>query len=199
MTKNLYRQAKFLLSVAELEQLPPDSGFEVAIVGRSNAGKSSILNEVTQNKNLARVSKTPGRTQHLNVFEIDTKRRLVDLPGYGYARVRIGMRDQWQKNINTYLHERTCLRGVILVMDIRHPFRDLDLQFLSWCDEESLPVHILLNKADKLNKTELGRAIKTAEEVLGQYEHPMSFQPFSALKKTGVKELHEVLNHWFDC
>jgi len=198
MSKNHYQQAHFLLSVAKLEQLPGDLGKEVAIVGRSNAGKSSVLNQITQQKNLARVSKTPGRTQLINIFSIDEQRRLADLPGYGFAKVPASMQAQWQKLINAYLQKRKCLKGVILVMDIRHPFRDLDNKFLAWCNEVGLPVHILLNKVDKLNRSELVQAEKFAKTAILEYDNDISLQTFSALKKIGVKELQDTLDQWFE-
>src|SRR5690348_8440294 len=141
-----YQKAYFLLSVADVKQLPPDEGIEVAMVGRSNAGKSSVLNKITHSKNLARVSKTPGRTQLINLFVLDEKRRIVDLPGYGYAKVPLAAKLKWQKTVDTYIHHREALKGLVLVMDIRHPLRDLDLQLLEYCDHYALPVHILLNK-----------------------------------------------------
>src|SRR5580698_7416711 len=124
MTKSHYQKAKFLLSVANLHQLPPDEGIEIAIVGRSNAGKSSVLNQLTQNKSLARVSKTPGRTQLINLFGLDASRRMADLPGYGFAKVPQAVKEQWQTLLDNYLRTRDSLRGLLLVMDIRHPLKD---------------------------------------------------------------------------
>ncbi len=124
-----YQKAYFLLSVADVEQLPPDQGIEVAIVGRSNAGKSSVLNRITQSKGLARVSKTPGRTQMVNIFVIDDKRRLADLPGYGFAKVPLAAKLKWQETVDAYISGRECFKGLMLVMDIRHPMRDLDVSY----------------------------------------------------------------------
>lgn len=195
---NHYKKASFLLSVADVKQLPPDVGYEVAIVGRSNAGKSSVLNRITQIKGLARVSKTPGRTQLVNVFEIDSKRRLVDLPGYGYAKVPLAAKKKWEKTVDAYIQDRETLKGLILVMDIRHPMRDLDLQLLEYCEHRALPVHILLNKADKLSR---GAAATIAREVgaaLTSYTNSVTFQIFSALKSVGISELHAQLDQWYE-
>lgn len=192
-----YQKAYFLLSVANIEQLPPDKGIEIAIVGRSNAGKSSVLNRLTQNKGLARVSKTPGRTQMINLFAIDDERRLADLPGYGFAKVPVAAIRKWAKTIDEYISARECLKGLVLVMDIRHPFRDLDLQLLEYCDERSLPVHILLNKSDKLSNNEIANTLRKIKAYLSEYENPLSFQIFSALKGTGVKELQGLMNEWY--
>lgn len=192
-----YQKAYFLLSAAEVKQLPPDLGVEVAIVGRSNAGKSSVLNQITNSKRLARVSKTPGRTQLINIFVLDENRRLVDLPGYGFAKVPLAAKLKWEKTIDQYIQERESLKGLILVMDIRHPLRDLDVQLLNFCDHKGLAVHILLNKADKLSK---GAAAKTMHEVkaaLTEYRNSVTFQIFSALNATGLKELHTVLDQWY--
>jgi GTP-binding protein len=192
-----YQKAYFLLSVANVEQLPPDEGMEVAIVGRSNAGKSSVLNRITQNKGLARVSKTPGRTQMVNLFGLDDERRIADLPGYGFAKVPLAAKKKWEKTVDKYISERECLKGLVLVMDIRHPFRDLDKQLLSFCDARGLPVHVILNKADKLSNNEIAVIVKQAKKELAEYHHPMSYQLFSALKGKGVKELQGLLDEWY--
>lgn len=196
--KSIYQNAEFLLSVANLPQLPPDQGIEVAIVGRSNAGKSSVLNQLTQNKTLARVSKTPGRTQHINLFALDSKRRIADLPGYGFAKVPLKMKINWQTTMSEYLTTRECLKGLILVMDIRHPLKDTDQQFLMWCNACSLPVHVLLNKCDKLPTGAMKKTLLEVSRELEVFENPVSTQLFSALKGTGIKELKEELNKWFE-
>jgi GTP-binding protein len=193
-----YQKAQFLLSVAEIEQLPPDEGIEVAIVGRSNAGKSSVLNKMTQNKSLARVSKTPGRTQMINVFVIDAKRRVTDLPGYGFAKVPLAAKKKWEKTIDAYISDRQSLKGLILVMDIRHPFKELDLQLLEYCDHRALPVHLLLNKVDKLSNNEKAKTLTQVKAFLTQYHNSVTFQVFSALKGIGLKELHSLLNQWYE-
>src|SRR3990167_8544424 len=147
-----YQKAYFLLSAAAVEQLPPDTGIEVAIVGRSNAGKSSVLNCLTKQKGLARVSKTPGRTQLINVFVLDEERRLIDLPGYGFATAPAAAKAKWEKSIEDYFQKRNSLKGLVLIMDIRHPLKELDWQMLDYCEHANLAVHILLNKMDKLSK-----------------------------------------------
>ena len=195
---NHYQKAQFLLSVAQLHQLPPDQGIEVAIVGRSNAGKSSVLNLLTNNKSLARVSKTPGRTQHINLFGLDANRRLADLPGYGYAEVPLAMKLKWQETLAEYLQTRDCLRGLILVMDIRHPLKEFDQHMLEWSSGCNLPVHILLNKADKLTSSALRKTEREVAKGIEPYENEISFQIFSAMKGIGAKELRDILNKWYE-
>lgn len=197
MTKLHYQQAQFLLSVASLTQLPPDEGIEVAIVGRSNAGKSSVLNQLTHNKSLARVSKTPGRTQHINIFALDKSRRLADLPGYGYAKVPPAMKQRWQQLLDAYLRSRECLRGLILVMDIRHPLKEFDKQLLLWSSQCELPVHILLNKADKLTFSAIKKTVKTVTEDHQVAGKRVTVQTFSALKGLGIGELQQKMDEWF--
>jgi GTP-binding protein len=197
MTKPKYENAEFMLSVANLSQLPPDEGIEVAIVGRSNAGKSSVLNQLTHNKSLARVSKTPGRTQHINLFALDKNRRLADLPGYGYAKVPPALKQQWELLLDAYLRNRDSLQGMILVMDIRHPFKDFDKQLLIWSSQCQLPVHILLNKVDKITMTELKKTMRKVNDIVPIYPNIVTFQTFSALKGVGIKELREKLDEWF--
>lgn len=194
---NHYQKAKFLLSVAKLTQLPPDEGREVAFVGRSNAGKSSVLNQLTNNKSLARVSKTPGRTQHINLFTLDNTRRLADLPGYGFAKVPLAVKQQWQETLAAYLQSRECLKGLILVMDIRHPLKEFDQNMLEWSNECGLPVHILLNKADKLSNNQIKQTEHIVQAAVDAFETKITFQTFSALKGIGIKGLRDVLNQWF--
>lgn len=193
-----YQKAHFLLSVAEVKQLPPDEGIEVAIVGRSNSGKSSSLNKLTQIKGLARVSKTPGRTQLLNIFVLDDKRRIVDLPGYGYAKVPLAAKLKWQKTVDAYIRDRECLHGLLLVMDIRHPLKDLDIQLLEYCDHYEIPVHILLNKADKLSRGEVAKTMLKVKAALTGYRNSVTFQAFSALRGTGLSELKALLDQWYE-
>tara|TARA_R110000868_G_scaffold33489_4_gene121499 strand:- start:1412 stop:2014 length:603 start_codon:yes stop_codon:yes gene_type:complete len=194
---SLYKTATFLLSAADVKQLPPDEGIEVAIVGRSNAGKSSVLNCITQSKKLARVSKTPGRTQQINVFVLDEDRRLMDLPGYGFANAPLAEQQKWEKTINDYFDSRDCLKGLVLVMDIRHPFKDMDMQMLDFCQHHELLVHILLNKADKLSKGAAKKTLLDSESILAPYGEAVSIQVFSAQKNEGTKELQSVLNKWY--
>jgi GTP-binding protein len=193
-----YQKAYFLLSVADVEQLPPDRGIEVAIVGRSNAGKSSVLNRITQSKGLARVSKTPGRTQMINLFVLDEQRRIADLPGYGFAKAPLAAKRKWQKTIDAYIRDRECLKGLVLVMDIRHPLKDLDIQLLEYCDDRGLPVHIVLNKSDKLSHNDMSKTLRAVKAALTGYHNSVTFQGFSALKGTGVKELHLLLDKWYE-
>jgi GTP-binding protein len=192
-----YTHATFLLSVAELDQLPPDEGMEVAIIGRSNAGKSSVLNQLTQNAKLARVSKTPGRTQHINLFSLDDQRRLADLPGYGYAKVPLAVKQRWQQLLGNYLTERQCLRGLLMVMDIRHPLKPFDLEMLAWAAESQLAVHILLNKADKLTQQAAAKSLREVKAALAGTPGDVSVQTFSALKGAGAKALRDKLLEWF--
>ena len=192
-----YQNTQFILSVANLSQLPPDKGVEVAFVGRSNAGKSSVLNQLTRNKSLARVSKTPGRTQLINLFGLDDRRRLADLPGYGYAKVPAAIKQKWQTLLNDYFCTRNCLKGLILVMDIRHPLKEFDHQMLTFCHERHLSVHILLNKCDKLTQSNASRVLREVKKAVTIYPNSVSVQMFSALKGKGVKELRECLDQWF--
>ncbi|MGQ3891694.1 ribosome biogenesis GTP-binding protein YihA/YsxC [Legionella sp. CNM-4043-24] len=198
MLKNPYTQAAFIKSAAKVDQLPADEGFEVAFAGRSNAGKSSALNCLTGVKQLARTSKTPGRTQLINLFGIDPERRLVDLPGYGYAKVALQVKQDWQKNLAHYLEVRQCLRGLILLMDCRHPLKDLDQMMVDWALNREIPVHILLTKADKISRSELKNTVLSVKRHYQLCEHLVSVQGFSSLKKTGVDELIAQLNLWYE-
>lgn len=197
MTISRYRNANFLLSAYSLGQLPTDIGIEIAFAGRSNAGKSSALNAITQNKRLARISKTPGRTQAINLFEIDPQKRLVDLPGYGYANVSKTVKQHWQQLLMQYLEQRTCLQGLMLIMDIRHPCKQLDLQLLGMAETTQMPTHILLTKADKISRSMAFNTLNQTAKQLSQFKHSLSIQLFSATKKTGVEEALQILDHWF--
>ena len=196
MPLNPFRQARFLLSAAQLRQLPPDNGAEVAFAGRSNAGKSSALNVITGLNSLARISKTPGRTQHINLFEIDAEHRLVDLPGYGYAKVPEAMKIRWGQTMARYLETRQCLRGLFLMMDIRHPFKPFDQQMLEWCRARGMAVHILLTKSDKLKRGPATTALQAVRRTLKAEAMPATAQLFSALKLTGVEEARQQLAEW---
>jgi GTP-binding protein len=193
-----YRRAVFLTSAARLSQTPPDEGFEVAFAGRSNAGKSSAINTLCDQKTLARTSKTPGRTQLLNFFSIDEQRRIVDLPGYGYAKVAEGIKREWQGVLAAYLEQRECLRGLMLLMDIRHPLRDYDVQMLQWADQIGLPVHVLLTKADKLKRGPANSTVLKVGASLREINPGFSAQAFSSLKKHGIDEAHARLDAWLD-
>ncbi len=198
MQTNPYSKAIFLKSAAQVSQLPPDTGYEVAFAGRSNAGKSSALNCLTRIKSLARTSKTPGRTQLINLFTLDDERRLVDLPGYGYAKVALRVKEDWQKHLAHYLDVRKSLRGLVLLMDIRHPLKELDQMMLEWAIERSLPVHILLTKADKLSRSEVKSTVLKVRKHYELVGHLITVQSFSSLKKEGVDELINQLNQWYE-
>ena len=197
-TDNYYRQASFLTSAAKFSQCPPDEGYEVAFAGRSNAGKSSAINTLCDHKGLAKTSKTPGHTQLINFFELDEERRLVDLPGYGYAKVSVSIKKGWQGNLATYLEKRQCLKGLVLMMDSRHPLKDFDVQMLEWAAHIGLPVHVLLTKADKLKKGPASASFHKVKSALKEMDGEFSVQLFSSLKKTGVAEAHRKLNQWLD-
>lgn len=197
MTIIHYQQASFLISVAKLHQLPKDEGIEVAFAGRSNAGKSSALNVLTHNKNLARTSKTPGRTQLINLFSLNDHCRLVDLPGYGYAKVAKEMKERWQRVLAQYLETRQCLRGLVLLMDIRHPLKEDDLVLLEFANYNNLAIHILLTKADKLSRGAALGILKQVKKEIAHYHNDISIQLFSALAHTGLSELKATLNEWF--
>lgn len=193
---NRYRAARFLISVNTFQQLPPDTGREVAFSGRSNAGKSSALNLLTGQRGLARTSKTPGRTQMLNYFLVEPERYLVDLPGYGFAQVPDAIRRHWQALLERYLRERATLRGLLLLMDIRHPLTGLDRQLLECCAARRLPTHVLLTKADKLGRGKATVALRQLQAAL-RAEFPESdAQLFSALTGDGVAEAHARLDAW---
>lgn len=189
-----FNDARFLLSAPTLHQCPPDTGAEVAFAGRSNAGKSSALNALTRQTGLARVSKTPGRTQLINFFTLNDQCRLVDLPGYGFAKVPIAMKADWDRNLAQYLQDRLSLRGLVLLMDIRHPLQDYDLQMIEWAQQSRLPLHILLTKADKL-KHGPGKNVllKVQQQLQMMGVEQLSIQTFSALKKTGLETLEAFL------
>lgn len=192
-----YHQAQFLKSAVELSHLPADKGWEVAFIGRSNAGKSSAINAITGIRGLARTSSTPGQTQMINLFGLDKDRRLVDLPGYGYAKVPRTIKERWQKSIDEYLEKRHCLRGLILVMDIRHPLKEGDQQLIAWSIKCEVPVHILLTKADKLNTSETRKILKEVSATLEPFGSTLSVQIFSAMHNQGVEAAQVRLNSWF--
>jgi GTP-binding protein len=196
VTAPRYRQAEFLTSARKVSQCPPDEGWEVAFAGRSNAGKSSAINSLTNNKKLARTSKTPGRTQLLNFFSLSEQQRLVDLPGYGFAKVPQAVKQAWIKQLEGYLQRRESLRGLILLMDARHPLQPFDEQMLSWAITANMPVHILLTKSDKLKKGPAKAAMLQVQAKLQEHRTLVSVQLFSALKHTGHQQLTAVLDDW---
>ncbi len=193
------RQTSFLLSAPTFKLCPADTGFEVAFAGRSNAGKSSAINTITHQKQLARSSKTPGRTQMINFFTVgDESARIVDLPGYGYAAVPEAMKIKWQKELEEYLVSRQSLTGLVLMTDIRHPLKYFDEQMLHWAKDGGLPVHVLLTKSDKLKRGAQKTALLSTKKQLKALDLPFSIQLFSALKKEGLEELALVLGDWLD-
>jgi GTP-binding protein len=191
-----YRRARFLTSASKLSQCPPDEGWEVAFAGRSNAGKSSAINSLTGNSKLARTSRTPGRTQLINFFELSARQRLVDLPGYGYARAPLEIRRAWTRQLESYLQRRHSLRGLVLLMDARHPMQPFDQQMLAWTLGASMPVHILLTKADKLSKGPAASALLQLRARLRPWGELASAQLFSSLRHTGHGQLTAVLDAW---
>jgi GTP-binding protein len=192
-----YNQAKFVKSAQKMSQLPEDSKAEVAFAGRSNAGKSSALNAITNIKSLARTSKTPGRTQLLNYFQIADHCYLVDLPGYGYAKVSHSIQKEWEKSLTEYIETRQQLRGVVLIMDIRHPLTDYDQQMLQWVTSYNIQVHILLTKADKLNRGPAMNVLQQVRKELAAYSELVTVQLFSSLKSTGIDDARYKLDAWF--
>lgn len=195
-----FTSAEFLMSAPDLKRCPSDTGVEIAFAGRSNAGKSSALNRLTEQPKLARTSKTPGRTQLINFFTVADNKRLVDLPGYGFAKVPLAVRQTWEKNLTEYLHNRESLCGCLLLMDIRHPLQEFDQNFIGWSVHQELPLHILLTKADKLKRGAAKTAmLTTRKKIHDQFETDLvSIQTYSSLKGDGVPELKKLLSHWFN-
>ncbi len=184
----LCQQATFMTSAAKVDQCPADEGLEVAFAGRSNAGKSSALNTLTH-ASLARTSKTPGRTQLLNFFRLDDERRLVDLPGYGYAKVPIPLKQHWQRQLEAYLSSLESMAGVLLMMDIRHPLTEFDRMMLDWSGASEMPLHILLTKSDKLAFGAAKSALLAIQrDIHREWGNGVSVQLFSAPKRQGVEE-----------
>ncbi len=191
-----FRTVQFLTSSPTLKNCPPDIGVEVAFAGRSNAGKSSAINTLTENKRMARTSKTPGRTQLINFFSISDQQRLVDLPGYGFAKVPMEVKEKWQRHLEDYLRNRQSLYGLILLMDCRHPLQDFDRMMLSWAENCNMPVHVLLTKADKLKKGPASSTLLKVKKEICHEQDLVSVQLFSALKRTGLDQLTTKLNQW---
>lgn len=200
MTKkadNPFRIARYLMGAAKLDQLPPDTGIEVALAGRSNAGKSTALNAITDQKNLAKTSKTPGRTQLINLFMIDESHRLTDLPGYGFAKVSKDQKAQWQKTLSRYLQERQCLKALVVFMDIRHPLKETDKEMVQWAVAGNIPVHVVLSKADKLKSGARKTALLNANKRLARISDTITSQLLSATNKIGVEELIATIAAWY--
>ena len=194
-----YQAARYLISAAELGQLPPDKGCEVAFIGRSNAGKSSALNVITGIKGLARTSKTPGRTQMINFFALDDKCqcRLVDLPGYGYAKVPLMIKERWEQLVDEYLRKRKSLKGLVVIMDIRYPLKDMDRAIIEWAVKCKISIHILLTKSDKLKPAATRKTFKEVQEGLKRYGKRISMQLFSSLDRTGLDDAKAALDAWY--
>ena len=193
-----FSQARFLTSAPNIRQLPADAGLEVAFAGRSNAGKSSALNALTRQRQLARTSKTPGRTQLINVFTLNEDKRLIDLPGYGFAKVPIEIKLKWQKSLGEYLQMRRCLRGLVVLMDIRHPFKELDQDLIHWAVKSDIPVLAVLTKADKLKSGARKKALMEAEEAVPGFGGHVNVITFSSSSKHGLPELEATLNEWLN-
>lgn len=193
-----FTKTQFLTSAPTVWQCPEDVGREVAFAGRSNAGKSSAINTLTNNSKLARTSKTPGRTQLLNFFSLTDNCRLVDLPGYGFAKVPKAMKQAWDRNLAEYLQQRRSLRGLVMLMDIRHPLQEYDWQMIGWATQSAMPVHLLLTKADKLNNGPAKTVLLTVKRELTNagFEDDVTVQTFSSLKKTGIEQLQLVIQSW---
>ncbi|MEP2650758.1 MAG: ribosome biogenesis GTP-binding protein YihA/YsxC [Paraglaciecola sp.] len=192
-----YNQARFSISAPDITHLGPDEGIEIAFAGRSNAGKSSALNKLTRQKNLARTSKTPGRTQLINVFSLDEGRRLVDLPGYGYAQVPLEIKKKWQKSLGEYLQKRNSIKGLVVLMDIRHPFKDLDQELIYWAVAADLPVLALLTKADKLKSGKRKTQLLMAKEAAMAFCGDVSVEVFSSTNGIGLDKLQQKLDSWY--
>ena len=195
----LLERARYLLSAHNAGQLPEDGGWEVAFAGRSNAGKSSALNALTRQNALARVSKTPGRTQQLVFFEVQPQRYLVDLPGYGYAKVPQELQAHWQAFIDRYFRTREALKGLVVVMDIRHPLKEYDLQMLGYAVNRGLPAHALLTKADKLGRGQQAQTLqKVRKELASRFADSVTVQAYSGESRQGVDEAREVVGRWLE-
>jgi GTP-binding protein len=203
---NPFQRARYLLSAHTMAQLPPDGGFEVAFAGRSNAGKSTALNAICQQGSLARVSKTPGRTQQLVFFDFTPKQNeepaakyLVDLPGYGYAKVPKDLQAHWQSFIDRYFTTREALKGLVVIMDIRHPLKDYDLQMLGYAANRGLPAHALLTKADKLGRGQQMQTMQAvSREMHSRFGDSVGVQVFSGESKQGVDEARAVVANWLE-
>ncbi|MFV9931128.1 MAG: ribosome biogenesis GTP-binding protein YihA/YsxC [Francisella endosymbiont of Hyalomma asiaticum] len=195
-----YSKAKYIMGVAKVSQLPEDIGVEVAFAGRSNAGKSSALNTLTDQKGLARVSKTPGRTQIINLFDLGDNNRLVDLPGYGYAKVSETIKRQWQSEMENYLTSRKCLNSIVLLVDSRHELKEFDSLMVETAISFGLNLHILLTKADKLNNKERAQVNRMIESFLKTFVtiDKISYQLFSSLTKMGLDKFKEKLDSWYE-
>ena len=193
---HLFQKATFYTSVNDMYALPKHTGVEIAFAGRSNAGKSSVINTLANKNRLAFVSKTPGRTQHINFFQLNENQFLVDLPGYGYAKVPDNIRKHWEELLSQYLQTRESLKGLVLIMDIRHPFKALDIQMLDWFIPTGKTVHIILTKADKLSKQQANITLQHATQYVHESYPGCSVQLFSSLARSGIEDATSVINSW---
>jgi GTP-binding protein len=193
---SVFQRAAFYTTVNRLADLPTPDGVEIAFAGRSNAGKSSAINSLAHRGRLAFVSKTPGRTQHINYYQLGNGRFLVDLPGYGYARVPPDVRQHWEHLIGGYLQTRTSLFGMVLIMDVRHPLTPLDRQMLAWFASTGKPIHVLLTKSDKLTRQQAGKALKDVSGFLRESYPQCTVQLFSSMTGQGVEEAGALLGTW---
>jgi len=194
----LFQNAEFFISAHQLRDLPPATGIEIAFAGRSNAGKSSAINTLANHNRLAYVSKQPGRTQLINFFALGGDKYLVDLPGYGYAKVPEAMRKHWQDVLASYLSMRYSLYGLVLVMDARHPLTPLDQRMLEWFGPTGKPIHVLLTKSDKLSRSEAMKTLAAVRKELQENWGNCTVQLFSSLKKQGVEEAEKVIGAWLN-
>ncbi|MFH4589150.1 ribosome biogenesis GTP-binding protein YihA/YsxC [Vibrio alginolyticus] len=192
-----YQNTHFITSAPDIRHLPEDEGVEIAFAGRSNAGKSSALNRLTNQKSLAKTSKTPGRTQLINLFKVEEGCHIVDLPGYGFAQVPVEMKNKWQKSLGEYLQKRECLKGLVVLMDIRHPMKDLDQQMIFWAIDSHIPVQVLLTKADKLKSGARKQTLLKVRKQVETFGGDVSVNVFSSLKGLGVDQLRAKLDTWF--
>ncbi|MCE7913617.1 MAG: YihA family ribosome biogenesis GTP-binding protein [Nitrosomonas sp. PRO4] len=191
-----FLNASFYISVNNIRDLPQHSGIEIAFAGRSNAGKSSVINTLTNRNRLAFVSKTPGRTQQINFFRLNTDQFFVDLPGYGYAKVPFSVRKHWEDLLSTYLRTRQSLKGLILIMDIRHPLKQLDIQMLDWFIPTGKSIHILLTKADKLSKLQANKTFDVVNSYVQKTYPQCSVQLFSSVAASGIENANSVIRAW---
>ncbi|ANO31788.1 YihA family ribosome biogenesis GTP-binding protein [Vibrio breoganii] len=192
-----YQNTHFITSAPDIRHLPEDEGIEIAFAGRSNAGKSSALNRLTNQRALAKTSKTPGRTQLINLFKVDENCHIVDLPGYGFAQVPLELKKKWQRSLGEYLQRRECLKGLVVLMDIRHPMKDLDQQMIFWAVDSGIPVQVLLTKADKLKSGARKAALLKIRKDAEGFGGDVNVEAFSSLKGIGVDQLRARLDTWF--
>ena len=199
-SQNIFSNTRFLLSGFSLKDLPEDQGIEIAFCGRSNSGKSSVLNALARNKKLAKTSKTPGRTQAINIFSLDDQktRRITDLPGYGFAKVSKKTQKEWAGFINDYLNFRKSLRGLVIIMDIRHPFKESDLTLIDWCHKTNTALLILLNKSDKLSKGRVKEEVKKANSTIKEMNLIGEAIAFSSKNSIGLEVLTDFLGDWLE-